>query len=29
MANDSLFPDENKRPAKDTSSDSGLGNLPP
>lgn len=29
MANDSLFPDESKRPAKDTSSDSGLGNLPP
>lgn len=29
MANDSLFPDENKRPAKDSSSDSGLGNLPP
>jgi len=29
MANDSLFPDEGKRPAKDTSSDSGLGNLPP
>lgn len=29
MANDSLFPEEGKRPAKDTSSDSGLGNLPP